>query len=188
MRKMTKNEKYALAAFTLILALATAVYLNRPVTPDVAEIHTDPVFYGNVLQSPAVIFRLVYPFSDAKGAGQAAVFASDVLIFKHKAIILQIVEGNTCTEQVITPENATDTNKQLRTLSASACYSLSAKYPTIELREGPAKLSVTPSEAVISGNSHQIYVLTKYLFTRIWPDAEKVFVQTQQVLANVRQQ
>ncbi len=184
--KLSRNERYAAATFLAVVALAVVIYANRPVTPDVAKIHLDPAFYGNVLQSPALIFRLVYPFSDVKGAAQSLVFASNVVVFKHKAIIIQTVEGNSCLEEVITPSNATDTNKQRRTVPASECYALSRRYPTIEVKEGPAVLYVTPDKAEITGNSHQVYVLTKYLLTRIWPDAEKVFVETQSILGEVR--
>ncbi len=188
MRELTRNEKYALVAFSLVLTLAVVVYLNRPVTPDVAKITLDPAFYGNVLQSPVVVFRLVYPFSNVQGAGQAAVFASNVLVYKQKTLLLQVVDGNRCTETIISPQNATDTNKQTSTVSAAQCYADASHYPVIEVREGQAELKVTDTEAKISGNSHQVYVLTKYLLTRIWPDAEEIFLKTQKVLANVRRQ
>ena len=189
MRELTRNEKYALVSFVLVLTLAVIIYLNRPVTPDVAKITLDPAFYGNVLQSPVVVFRLVYPFSNVQGAGQAAVFASDVLVFKRKTVILQVIDGNTCTETVLSPANATDTNKQTSVVSTAQCYADAFHYPVIMVREGPsAELTVTDAEATISGDSHQVYVLTKYLLTRIWPDAEDVFLKTQKVLANVRRQ
>ncbi len=187
MHELSRNEKYALVAFVLILTLAVIVYLNRPVTPDVAKITLDPAFYGNVLQSPVVVFRLVYPFSNVQGAGQATVFASNVLVYKRKAMLLQVIEGNRCTETIIAPTNATDTEKNTSIVSPAQCYADASHYPVIEVREGPAELTVTDTEARISGNSHQVYVLTKYLFTRIWPDAEKVFLKTQKVLADVRQ-
>jgi|GEM_PF-6144680 len=188
MRELTRNEKYALVSFVLVLTLAVIIYLNRPVTPDVAKITLDPAFYGNVLQSPVVVFRLVYPFSNVQGAGQATVFASNVLVYKRKTMLLQVIDGNSCTETIISPENATDTEKNTSVVSSAQCYADASQYPVIEVREGPAELTVTDTEAKISGNSHQVYVLTKYLFTRIWPDAEEIFLKTQKVLANVRRQ
>jgi hypothetical protein len=187
MRKLTRNEKYALTAFTLILALVVYLYVNRPVVSDVAEIHYNAAFIGSVLQSPAVVFRIVYPFSNVQGAGQSMVFASNVVTYKRKAIILQTVDGNSCLIDIITPDNAAETNRPTpKTIPAEQCYAYSQKYPTIEIKEGEAKLDMTPVNAEITGNSHQVYVLTKYLLTKIYPDAEKVFIETQKVLAATR--
>ena len=188
---MEKRDRYIAAAIGIIALAVIAYFLFFP-TPesDKIRVHADPAFAASVAESNEVILRMVYPFTNTAGPGSAITYATQVFIFAGKTVVIQVIEGNTCTRTSFTPtpndKNVIEQNEMV--ISPSDCIAESEKIPTIEIRQAPSD-SIWQSALLtkVEGTPEDIPLMVRYVILKIYPDADKVIEYTNSLLSQVTQ-
>jgi hypothetical protein len=175
------------AVFVLLVAAVWLFYLQVRPIDDSISVHEDPAFYVALNESNAVIVRVLYPFSDARGVLDAAFLAIEVLTYKQKAVFFQQVDGNKCVQTVFVPGVVSEQNApEMNTFSADQCLLMSKYYPTIEVAEGDYAINESPLMAKLTGKYPHFGDVMRFFLRKVYPDTDEIVANIKSLLSKRR--